>query len=162
MRFPINLEEAFVKALLLFGLPLVVSPRWRDQIDPILLLTLDKLLSLCIIGVGEMLCGHQILFFERLMDYRRHIHIPVARSTRLDMGNQSGSIFITTFAQVHLLPHPPRGQFAPVGRLDIIRGADHFGWGRNIVVGAEVGSAFDEFKLLDPHAPQDLSRPNVP
>jgi hypothetical protein len=77
------------------------------------------------------------------------------------MRNQSGSLFITTFGQVHLLPHPPRGQFAPIGRLDIIRGADHFGRGRNSVVGAEVGSAFDEFKLLDPHAPQDLDRRNV-
>ena len=95
------------------------------------------------------------------MDSRRHVHIPVARATRLDMRNQSGSIFITTFGQVHLLPHPPRGQFAPVGRLSIIRGADHFGRGRNIVVGAEVGSAFDKFKLLYPHAPQDLYRPNV-
>jgi hypothetical protein len=32
--FPINLETTGVKALLLFRLPLVVSPGWRDQIDP--------------------------------------------------------------------------------------------------------------------------------
>src|SRR5207248_1888686 len=100
--FPINLETAGVKALLLFRLPLVVSPGRRDQIDAILLLTLDKLLRLCIIGISEMLCGHQILFFERLMDSRRHVHIPVASWTRLDMRNQSGSIFVTTFGQVHL------------------------------------------------------------
>jgi len=47
--FPINLEEAFVKAPPLFRLPLMVSPGRRDQIDAILRLPLDKLLRLCII-----------------------------------------------------------------------------------------------------------------
>ena len=49
VRFPINLEEAFVKAPPLFRLPLMVSPGRRDQIDAILRLPLDKLLRLCII-----------------------------------------------------------------------------------------------------------------
>jgi hypothetical protein len=60
---PINAETTSIKALLLFGLPLVISPSGCYQIDPVLLATLNKLLGFGIIGVGEMLCGQQILFF---------------------------------------------------------------------------------------------------
>jgi len=63
---PINLEPTAIKALLLFGLPLVISSGGCDQIDPVLLTTLHKLLRLGIIGVGEVLCGQQLLFLEAL------------------------------------------------------------------------------------------------
>src|SRR5258708_2306902 len=59
---PINVETTGIKALLLFGLPLVVSSGGCDQIDPVLLATLHKLLGFGIIGVGQVLCGQQILF----------------------------------------------------------------------------------------------------
>src|SRR6266516_5336740 len=59
---PINLETTGIKALRLFSLPLVISAGGCDQIDPILLTALNKLLRLCIIGVGQVLCGQQILF----------------------------------------------------------------------------------------------------
>src|SRR2546425_9655174 len=58
---PINVETTAIKALLLFGLPLVISSGGCDQIDPVLLATLHTLLRLGIIGVGEVLCGQQIL-----------------------------------------------------------------------------------------------------
>ena len=63
---PINLEPAGIKALLLFGLPFVISSGRCDQIDPVLLATLHKLLRFRIIGVGEVLFGQQILFLEAL------------------------------------------------------------------------------------------------
>src|SRR5947209_6215613 len=42
---PINVEMTAIKALLLFGLPLVISAGGCDQIDPVLLATLHKLLG---------------------------------------------------------------------------------------------------------------------
>src|SRR5260370_41255789 len=59
---PINLETTGIKALLLFGLPLVIGSGRCDQIDPVLLATLHKLLGFGIIGVGQVLFGQQILF----------------------------------------------------------------------------------------------------
>ena len=59
---PINLETRRIKAVLLFGLPLVISSGGCDQIDPVLLATLHKLLGFGIIGVSQMLFRQQILF----------------------------------------------------------------------------------------------------
>ena len=63
---PVNVELTGIKALLLFGLPLVISSGGCDQIDPVLLTTLHTLLRLGIIGVGEVLCGQQLLFRSSL------------------------------------------------------------------------------------------------
>src|SRR5260370_9118492 len=59
---PINLETRRIKALLLFGLPLVISSGRCDQIDPVLLATLHKLFGFGIIGVSQMLFRQHILF----------------------------------------------------------------------------------------------------
>src|SRR6266699_970458 len=56
LRLPIDLEEAFIKALLLFPLPLVISTGGRDQINPILLATLDKWF-----GLGHKWCPSHAL-----------------------------------------------------------------------------------------------------
>jgi hypothetical protein len=63
---PINLETRRIKALLLFGLPLVISSGRCDQIDPVLLTTLHTLLGFGIISVSQMLFRQQILFLEAL------------------------------------------------------------------------------------------------
>src|SRR6266566_2415618 len=63
---PVNLEPTGIKALLIFGLPLVIGSGRCDQIDPVLLATLDELLGFGIIGVGQVLCGQQILFRSSL------------------------------------------------------------------------------------------------
>jgi len=63
---PINLEATGIKALLLFGLPLVIGAGRCDQIDPILLTTLHKLLGFCIIRIGQVLCWQQLLFASGL------------------------------------------------------------------------------------------------
>src|SRR2546430_16663804 len=56
--FPINLEEAFVKAPPLFRLPLMVSPGRRDQFDAIFSFRLAKLLGCSIIQrVAQLLDG---------------------------------------------------------------------------------------------------------
>src|SRR6266849_3538249 len=107
LRLPIDLETAGIKALLLFPLPLVISTGGRDQINPILLATLDKLFGFCIIGVGQMLCRQQLLFLEGLMDHWRHVHIPMTSPTRLHMCNQAGRVCITTLGQMHLVADPP-------------------------------------------------------
>src|SRR5690242_402756 len=57
---PIDGKARGVETQLLFGLPLVVGSGWRDQIDPIRLLTLDKLLRFRVIGIGEVFCGQQL------------------------------------------------------------------------------------------------------
>ena len=57
VRLPVDLEEAFVKSLLLLSLPFVIGPGWRNQIDPVRLPTLDKLLGFRIFGVGQVLFG---------------------------------------------------------------------------------------------------------
>ena len=62
LGIPINLETRRSKAVLLFGLPLVISSGGCDQIDPVLLATLHKLLGFGIIGVSQMLFRQQILF----------------------------------------------------------------------------------------------------
>src|SRR5260221_7311526 len=82
---PINEETSSSKALLLFGLPLVISSGGCDQIDPVLLATLHKLLGFGIIGVSQMLFRQQILFLPGLMAHKRHIHIAVASSAQVDM-----------------------------------------------------------------------------
>jgi hypothetical protein len=61
---PIDGKARGVKAQLLFSLPLIVGSGWRDQIDPILLTALDKLLRFRIIRIGEVLSGQQIFSFR--------------------------------------------------------------------------------------------------
>ncbi len=63
---PINLEATGIKALLLFSLPLVIGSGRCDQIDPVLLTTLHKLLGFCIIRIGQVLCWQQLLFASGL------------------------------------------------------------------------------------------------
>lgn len=58
---PIHRETGGVKALLLFRLPLVISSGWGDQIDPVLLATLHKLLGFGVIRVSQVLSGQQLL-----------------------------------------------------------------------------------------------------
>jgi hypothetical protein len=53
-----------------------------------------------------MLCRQQLLFFEGLMDHRRHVHIPMTSPTRLHMGNQAGRVCITTLGQMHRCHRP--------------------------------------------------------
>src|SRR5260370_21169229 len=123
---PINVETSSSKALLLFGLPLVISPGGCDQIDPVLLATLHKLLGFGIIGVSQMLFRQQILFLQGLMDHRRHIHIPVPSSARLHMGNQSRGVLITIFGQNNFLVHTPRDEYVYFGGHVNIRNTDNF------------------------------------
>lgn len=92
------------------------------------------------------------------MDHWGHVHISIAGPARFDMRNQARRILVTAFGQMHLVPHPPGGQLAPIGGFYIIGRADHFRWGRNVVIGTEVRLALDPFKLLHPDAPQDLDR----
>ena len=40
--------------MLLFGLPFVIGSGGCDQVDPVLLATLHKLLSLRVVGIGQM------------------------------------------------------------------------------------------------------------
>jgi len=96
-----------------------------------------------------------------LMDHWRHIHIAGARSACLHMSYQSREPLITTFGQMYLVSHPPHGQFAPIGGLNIVGGADHFRWRRNIIIGAQVRLVLDAFKLLYPDTPQRLYRWDV-
>ena len=81
MRLPINQEAARVEALLGFGLPLVISSRWGNQINVVLLAALDELLRLGIIGIGQVLPGQQVLLLQGCMNHWRHIHIAEALST---------------------------------------------------------------------------------
>lgn len=55
LRLPINRKTSSIKALFLFCLLCVICPRWSDKIYSIFPTTLDKLLGLCIIGIGEVL-----------------------------------------------------------------------------------------------------------
>ncbi len=59
---------------------------------------------------------------------------------------------------MHFVPDPPGGGFASVGGISIVGRTDHFGRRRESVVGAQVRLAFDDFKLLNPDASQDLYR----
>jgi hypothetical protein len=87
LRLPINLELTGIKALLLFGLPLVIGSGRGDQIDPVLLTALHKLFGFSIIGVGQVLGGQQLLFLQGLMDHGGDIHISIASPTGLHMRN---------------------------------------------------------------------------
>ncbi|SRR6266436_9947858 len=106
---PIYGETGGVKTLLLLRLPLVIGSGRCNEIDPILLAALHKLLRFGVIGVGQVLCGQQLLFLQGLMDYGGHIHIAISRPARLDMGNQAGEVFITAFGQVYFVADPPGG-----------------------------------------------------
>src|SRR5579859_2553702 len=90
------------------------------------------------------------------MDNRRDIHIPIPCSTRFHMGNQSRSTWIATLRQMYFISCPPHGQLPPVGCLNIVGGADHFRWGRDILIRAKVWLAFDQFKLLHPNPSEYL------
>jgi len=92
------------------------------------------------------------------MNYRRHIDISITRSTRFNMGNQSRGILITALGQMHFVPGPPHGDLAPICRFNIIWGADHGCWWRDILIRTEVRLPFDLFKLLDPDATECFYR----
>ena len=64
LRLPIDLEEAFIKALLGLALPLVIGSGRGDQVDALLLAALDKLFGFGIVGVGEVLCWACLTFPE--------------------------------------------------------------------------------------------------
>lgn len=57
LLLPVNLEEAFIKALLFFRLPLVIRSGWCDEVDPVIVAALDKLLGLSVVRVSQMLFG---------------------------------------------------------------------------------------------------------
>lgn len=131
---PIHRKTGSIKAELGLSLPRVISARRGDQIDPILLSALGKLLRFCIIGIGYVFSGEELSFAERLMNERGRVCIPVPSPARLSMRNESRSILVPAFGEMHFIAGPPGRPFSSLGSFSIIGGADHFGWGRDVVI----------------------------
>src|SRR5260221_6311299 len=121
---PINVETSRSKALLLFGLPFVISSGGCDQIDPVLLATLHKLLGFGIIGVSQML-------FSARLSKKRHGCKGSHNSSPNSMNNSSAccvrSMRLKRVGSIHVykLPRypsvgsgkrPPAGQCCWKGR----------------------------------------------
>src|SRR5215471_5326136 len=79
LSVPIHRETGSVKAWLLFRLPLVISSGWGDQINPILLATLHKLLGFGVIRVSQVLVFATSpcpLSLDGSLGSRPHRHFP--------------------------------------------------------------------------------------
>ena len=106
---PIDLKLSRVKSGLLLGLPFVISTRWTNQINFVVLLAPVQQLGIDIASIDNVLIGQKLLLFEPFMDSGCPRVVGDGSRGRFNMRNQVRAVFLTGFGEMNLEPHPTGG-----------------------------------------------------
>ncbi len=106
---PINLKLSRIKSGLLLGLPFVISTRWTNQINFVVLLAPVQQLGIDIASIDNVLIGQKLLLFEAFMDSGCPRVVGDGSRGRFNMRNQVRAVFLTGFGEMNLEAHPTGG-----------------------------------------------------
>jgi hypothetical protein len=159
--FPVDAKMISIEALLLIGLPLMIAAGRTDQIDLVVLLTLEQQFSIHVACIHHMLLREQIFALETFVN-ECCSRIEGNRSGgRFDMGDQVRTVFFTAFGQMDLLSHPGGRALFAVMRLEIVGRAHREGGRRNVLGRAPADLALDAGVVLNPDLAQNFDGRNL-
>jgi len=118
LGFPIDREVREVVASL--SLIPVGLEGGANQINSIAGLTLDEVSYRDISRIDEMLFWEQFLPSQSRMDRGKGPLIAQRSLSGLDMSDQLRGIFIAGLREMHFIPHPQRGPFLAIARVEVI------------------------------------------
>ena len=101
------------------------------QIDLVLLAARDAVARSSITSIDQVFARKEVLVGERLLDARKLPEVRGWGDRRLHLRNEMREVVVTSFGQMHLIPHPmhlPFGRKAHlwfVGRLYPVRRRRH-------------------------------------